>query len=195
MPARALDSTFSQSWKGLINLPCEGHMHDLISTVMPDVKLYIDTISHLSRMHFKKLPKCFYSASLESCTWLALSWQRWIENIWAGGLMAAGCVNSPGLRHLVSIHLDFLCHLQAFCMHAAEAGVWKTGWTSCPQLSCLWGKKEHCLWLQNCLAWGQHLYLFRPPDLAHGSGTFTACFFSFFTCFKACRFSVTGINT
>lgn len=96
--------------------------------------------------------------------------------IWEGGLMATRCVNSPGLRHLVSIHLGFLCLLEAVCMHAAEPRVWKTGWAS-PRLS--W-KKERCHWLQSCLAWGQQLHLCRPPDLACGSGTFTTSFFSFY---------------
>lgn len=63
------------------------------------------------------------------------------RKIWEGGLMATRCVNSPGLRHLVSIHLGFLCHLQAFRMHTAEPRVWKTGWAS-PWLPCLLRKKR-----------------------------------------------------
>ncbi len=63
------------------------------------------------------------------------------RKIWEGGLMATRCVNSPGLRHLVSIHLGFLCHLKAVRMHAAEPRVWKTGWAS-PQLSCFLGEKK-----------------------------------------------------
>lgn len=36
-----------------------------------------------------------------------------------GGLKATRCVNSPGLRHSLPIHLGILCHLQAVCMRAA----------------------------------------------------------------------------
>ena len=108
---------------------------------------------------------CQKLASQESCTLIGIVMAELNRKIWEGGLMAACCVNSPGLRHLVSIHLGFLCHLQAVRMHAAEPRVWKTGWAS-SQLSCLLKeKKECCLWLQSCLAWGQQLHLFSPTDL------------------------------
>lgn len=48
--------------------------------------------------------------------------------------MATGSVNSLGLKHLIFIHIGFLCHLQAVCMHTAQPRVQKTRPVS-PQLS------------------------------------------------------------
>lgn len=39
----------------------------------------------------------------------------------SGGLMATGCVNSLTLGPLVLIHLGFLSHLQALCMHTTQS--------------------------------------------------------------------------
>lgn len=149
------------------------------STVVPLDRLYIDTISHPSRMHIMELQKHFLSFT-EKLHLIGIVMEELDRKIWEGGLIATRCVNSPGPRHLVSIHLGFLCHLQAVCMHTAEPRVWKTGRASL-QLSCLWGKKECCLWLQRCLAWGQQLHL--PTDLLTwpvASGIFITCFFCFY---------------
>lgn len=119
------------------------------------------------------------------------------RKIWEGGLMATGCVNSPGLRRLVSIHLGFLCHLQAFCMHAAEPRVWKTGLTS-PRLCCLLGE-ERVLPLAElpCVRTAALSFLTCwPTDPACGSSTLTTCYQSTFsicfTCLEAHKLSSTA---
>lgn len=93
------------------------------------------------------------------------------RKIWEGGLKATRCVNSPGPRRLVSIHLGILCHLQAVCMQATEPRLWKTGWASPrPFLQKKKKEKERCPWLRRCcLAWGQQLHHSRPANLACGN--------------------------
>lgn len=157
---------------GEIYLPFEWHMHDL--TLHCSGAWHIQHIRH-------HMSKCVMKSSkLKLCVTgqlhlIGMVMAELDRKIWEGGLMATRCVNSPGLRRLVFIHLGFLCLLQGVRMH-----IRKTGWAS-PRLSCLLGEKaERCLWLQSCLAWGQQLHLFQshqPPDLACGSGTLTSCFF------------------
>ena len=101
----------------------------------------LDTLSHLSRMHIKDLPEAFPQLSLGKLHLIGTVMAELDRKIWEGGLMATRCVNSLGPRRSVSIHLGFLCHLQASRMHAAEPRVWKTGWAS-PLRSCPAGGKE-----------------------------------------------------
>lgn len=120
------------------------HMNDTCMiwflTAVPPGWFNTETISHLLGMHIRELPKLFLSFTGKlRLTGIVMA--ELDRKLWEGGLMTTRCVNSPRLRHLVSIHLGFLCHLQAVRLHAAVPRVWKTGWAS-PWLSCVLGKKR-----------------------------------------------------
>lgn len=55
--------------------------------------------------------------------------------------MAAHSVNSPGPRRSGSVHLNFLCRLQAFRMHSAEPRVRKNRTSESAALDSLEGEE------------------------------------------------------